>query len=393
MSPATESGIEAATRIADERLRRLVEAESPTRHREGIADCLRIIDGWATPLLGRPGEIRSIDGVDHLYWPARADGGVLLLGHTDTVWPLGTIERIPYAVHEGRATGPGTFDMKAGLVAMIGALERLARAGVPLDDVSLLVTSDEETGSLTSRPLIEEAALRSAAVLIAEPSLAGAVKVARRGAGIYRIEALGRAAHAGLEPELGANALIEISHQVLRLVGAADPALGTTVTPTVSRSGTTVNTVPEQAEVHLDVRAWSLDELERVDRFLNGLVPVDPGVSLVVSGGINRPPLQRDLAQGLYESARSAAESLGQPALECSEVGGGSDGNFTAALGIPTLDGLGPLGDGAHAPHEWVDLASIAERSRLIARLIERLIAHPPHRIDDRDAAAERIDP
>ncbi|MBN9612580.1 MAG: M20 family metallopeptidase, partial [Actinobacteria bacterium] len=377
MSAAVETGAGIATRTAGERLRLLVEAESPTRHASGIAECHRLLDSWAAPLFGRPGEIRRVDGVEHLYWPARSEGGVLLLGHTDTVWPLRTIERIPYAVCEGRATGPGTFDMKAGLVAMIGALEALASNDEPLDDVSLLVTSDEEIGSLTSRQLIEEAALRSGTVLIAEPSLAGAVKVARRGAGIYRLEAIGRAAHAGLEPELGANALIEISHQVLRLVEAADPELGTTVTPTVSSSGTTVNTVPDRAEVHLDVRAWSLEELERIDHCLRTLTPVVPGVSLELSGGINRPPLQRDRAQGLYEQARSVAEALGQAPLECAEVGGGSDGNFTAAIGIPTLDGLGPLGDGAHAPHEWVDLTSIVERSQLIAGLIERLRVSP----------------
>lgn len=375
MSDSAKAAIAADHRVVDDRLRLLVETESPTGYARGIAQCHQLLDAWVAPLLGREAERRIIGGVEHLYWPSRRRDGVLLLGHTDTVWPLGTLDRIPYAVRDGRATGPGTFDMKAGLVAVVGALESLAEGGVGLDGISLLVTADEETGSLTSRPLIEEAALDAAAVLIAEPSLAGAAKVARRGAGIYRLEAIGKAAHAGLEPELGANALIEISRQILRMIAAADPGLGTTVTPSVSRSGSTVNTVPDTAEVHVDVRAWTLGELERVDRVMRALCPADAEVSLVLSGGINRPPLQRDRAQALYERARSVAASLGLPPLECAEVGGGSDGNFTAALGIPTLDGLGPLGDGAHANHEWVELASIVERSRLIAGLVEVLLA------------------
>ncbi|WP_053382738.1 M20 family metallopeptidase [Leucobacter celer] len=355
--------------LAESRLRELVETESPTGHRAGIAACFRLIDAWASPLFGRSGELRKIDGVSHLYWPAVREGGVLILGHLDTVWPLGTLDAMPFRVSDGRASGPGTFDMKAGTVAAIGALERLES----LDDVALLLTADEETGSTTSRALIEEAALRSRAVLIFEPSLDGALKVARRGASIYRLRAHGRAAHAGLEPELGANALIEMSRQVLEIIKAPDPELGTNVTPTVLHSGTTVNTVPDLAEAGVDVRAWSLEELHRVDDFMRALAPVDPSVTLSLTGGINRPPMQREYAQPLFELAAAVADELGLPPLEAAAVGGGSDGNFTAGLGVATLDGLGPLGDGAHAPHEWVRLESIVERSKLAAGLIERL--------------------
>lgn len=380
---------EPEVRAADERLRTLVEIESPTGHREGIAECFEVVEPWVSPLLGRSAEVRVVDGVDHLYWPAANEGGVLILGHMDTVWPLGTIDAMPYRVVDGRASGPGTFDMKAGVVAAVGALERLESR----DDISLLFTGDEEVGSITSRALIEDAAKRSRAVLIFEPSLAGASKVARRGAAIYRLVAQGRAAHAGLEPELGANALVEISRQVLKIIEASDPAAGTSVTPTVMRAGTTVNTVPEHAEVRIDARSWTVAEQERVDAYLRALTPENPDVELTLLGGINRPPMQREHAQHLYEMARAIAEGLGHSPLEAEEVGGGSDGNFTAALGIPTLDGLGPLGDGAHAPHEWVQLDSIVERSQLIAGLIERIRAESTQTPESHEDVAERNTP
>lgn len=353
----------------ESRLRELVEIESPTGDREGIARCFERVERWASPCFGRPGERREIDGVEHLYWPAKREGGVLILGHLDTVWPIGTLEDIPFRVRDGRATGPGVFDMKAGVVAAVGVLELLDT----LDDVSLLLTGDEETGSTTSRALIEGAARRASAVLIFEPSLDGALKVARKGAGIYRLQAHGREAHAGLDPELGINALLELAHQMFEIAGAADRKAGTDVTPTVLRAGTTVNTVPDLAEVSVDVRAWTLDELQRVDSFLRSLEPAHPDARLSLAGGINRPPMERQRTQRLFDLVSGVARELGLPPLQSAAVGGGSDGNFTTALGIDTLDGLGPLGDGAHARHEWVRIESIADRSRLAAALIERL--------------------
>ncbi|WP_210603711.1 M20 family metallopeptidase [Brevibacterium oceani] len=360
--------------VVESRLRTLVDIESPTGHRDGIAKCLSHIRHWAGEAIGRNGEIREIDGFDHLYIEGANPGGVLLLGHADTVWPVGTLERLPFTVADGRARGPGVFDMKSGLVAAIGALERLGAEGFGgMGDISLLVTGDEETGSVTSRELIEQAAARSRAVLILEPSLDGAVKIARRGAGIYRVGLRGRAAHAGLEPEKGANALAEMADILQRLSRHSDDALGTTVSPTFASAGTAVNTIPEDAEVAFDVRAWSLDELERVDSAFRGTLPRDPEVTLTIDGGINRPPLEREHSEALYLLAREVAADLGQTPLDGTEVGGASDGNFTAALGTPTLDGLGPLGDGAHAEHEWADLRSIIERADLVAGLIRRI--------------------
>ena len=367
------------------RLRALVETESPTGHREGIGECLSLIRRWVGEALGRHGEIREIDGVDHLYFEAADPGGILLLGHADTVWPVGTLDRLPFTVDSGRARGPGVFDMKSGLVAAIGGLERLvAEASNGCHDISVLITGDEETGSITSRGLIEEAAARSNAVLVLEPSLDGAAKIARRGAGIYRVGLKGRAAHAGLEK--GAKALAEMAEVLQRLALHSDKSLGTTVSPTFATAGTAVNTIPEFAEVAFDVRAWSLSELERVDAAFRSTLPRNPEIALTLDGGINRPPLEREHAEALYLVARQAAADLGQAPLDGVEVGGASDGNFTAALGTPTLDGLGPLGDGAHAEHEWANLESIIERADLVAELIRRIRRHDsvPHRYNRR---------
>jgi glutamate carboxypeptidase len=351
------------------RLRQLVETESPTGHPAGIRACFDLIDEWTRLAMGGPGQRRIVDGVEHLYWPAREPGGVLLLGHVDTVWPLGTLDDWAYTERDGRVSGPGVFDMKSGLIAALDALELLGDTG----QVALLVTSDEEKGSLTSRALLEDAARASRAVLLMEPSLDGALKVERRGGSMYRIDFDGVAAHAGLEPELGANALIEASRQVLAVGGIADDANGTTVTPTVMKAGSTVNTVPASAELHIDVRARSVAELERVDRKLRALDTTDPKVTRTVHGGINRPPLEARSSRGLFALAQEVAAELGLPPLRKASVGGASDGNFTGALGIPTLDGLGPLGAGAHARGEWVDLASMSERALLIAGLVRRI--------------------
>lgn len=369
-----EHGAGGESEIVESRLSTLVNIESPTRFREGIAECLSLIRSWASEAVGRSGEIREIDDVDHLCIEAAKPGGILLLGHVDTVWPVGTLDRLPFTTVDGRARGPGVFDMKSGLVAAIGVLERLgAEESNAVDDISLLITGDEETGSNTSRGLIEEMAARSRAVLILEPSLNGAVKIARRGAGIYRVGLKGRAAHAGLEPERGANALVEMAEVLQRLSRHSDEVLGTTVSPTFATAGTAVNTIPEMAEVAFDVRAWSLKELERVDSAFNGTRPQNSEITVTISGGINRPPLEREHAEVLYRLARQAAADLGQSRLDGVEVGGASDGNFTAALGTPTLDGLGPLGDGAHADHEWADLHSIIARVDLVAEVVRRI--------------------
>lgn len=361
-----------AHELAAARLRTLVELETPTGDREGIAAAFAALREWVAPALGRPGEVVTVDGVDHLLWEPAAEPFVLLLGHLDTVWPRGTLAVWPFSLDaDGVARGPGIFDMKSGLVAAVGAIEAVADTA----PVALLVTGDEETGSLTSRALIERVAARAEAVLVLEPSLRGALKTARCGAAIYRMRFSGREAHAGIEPERGASALAELARHVLAVDRVADPQHGTTVTPTVASAGTTVNTVPAQAELMVDVRARTLAELERVDRWFATVTASDPEVTVAVEGGINRPPLQEEQSRELFELAREVArrERLGE--LRDASVGGASDGNFTAALGVPTLDGLGPLGGGAHARSEWVSLDAVVERSRLIAGIIDAIAA------------------
>jgi glutamate carboxypeptidase len=298
---------------------------------------------------------------------------VLVVGHHDTVFPLGTLAARPFAVSDGRATGPGVFDMKSGIVTAIHAVASLTdRRGV-----ELLFTCDEEVGSGSSRQLIEERAMACGRVLVLEPAAdGGALKVGRKGVGMYDVKIVGRAAHAGLEPEKGVNALVEAAHQVLAITSIARAEEGTTVTPTVAHAGTAENVVPAAALIRVDVRVTSLDEADRVDKEMNALAAVDAGARIVVRGGVNRPPMPVEASAELFASAELAAAAVGIGAVEGVSVGGGSDGNFTAALGIPTLDGLGVVGGGAHADHEWVDIASLPERAALLATLLTTLL-HP----------------
>ena len=348
-----------------DRLESLVSIETPTGHSAGIADAYGLVDRWLAPLIGAA-RFESVDGVDHARWGARRPR-ILLLGHIDTVWPLGTIDRLPFAVDGDRCTGPGVFDMKGGIVAAADALTLAA----DVTDVGVLLTSDEEVGSLTSRRLLERAASESAAVLVMEPSLGGAVKVARCGGSIYTIDVTGRAAHAGLEPWNGVNALVELARQLVELPALGDAELGTTVSPTVAQGGTATNVIPERAFVRVDVRGWSLRELERVDHAIRERPPFDPDARIEVSGGINRPPMEEDSSRELLSLARRVTAAHDGSELRTVAVGGASDGNFTAALGVPTLDGLGVDGDGAHAEHEWASLASISQRARLVAGMID----------------------
>ncbi|MFI2471398.1 M20/M25/M40 family metallo-hydrolase [Streptomyces globisporus] len=352
------------------RLGELVGIETPSGEGRGLNNAYDLLETWAGSALGRPERIVS-DEVPHLYWrgadPAvPKNNRVLLLGHADTVWPLGTLAENPFTVTETRATGPGVFDMKAGLVL---AFEALALAG-DVSHVSMIVSGDEERGSTTSRPLVEEAATACGAVLVLEPSEGGALKTSRKGVALYRIGVNGRAAHAGLEPHNGVNALVELAHQVLTISSLADRGRGTTVTPTVGGAGTTTNTVPERAFVDVDVRAWERRELERVERALRALRPQEPGAELAFQGSVNRGPLERGMSVDLLRAARAVAEQLGLTPVAETSVGGGSDGNITASLGVPTLDGLGPDGGGAHARHEWVDLTSVRDRTSLVAGLL-----------------------
>lgn len=351
------------------RLKQLVTAETPS----GDAVLLRaahvLLQDWGKEALGRSGVERTIDGVPHLLWEATKEPKVLVLGHLDTVFGAGTTAQRPFAVDGDRATGPGVFDMKAGLVIALEAMSRLADTA----HVAMLVTGDEEVGSGTSRALIEEVASQCSAVLVLEPSHDGALKTGRKGGSIYRIAFNGRAAHAGLEPELGHNALIELARLVTWCESIAAPRLGTTVTPTRAVAGTTNNVVPALGELVIDVRAETAEELERVHQELTSRLSADAGVRILVAGGINRPPLEAESSTGLLELARGVATRKGLPEPTTASVGGASDANFTAALGIPTLDGLGAVGGGAHTDEEWVEISSLENRVRMVEGLLAGL--------------------
>ena len=350
-------------------LEALVGLESPSDDPErvsalarGVRDRLR---GAGVRAETRPCEPRGDALIARI-----GNGGrpTLLLGHLDTVWPAGTLRDFPFAVEGENASGPGVFDMKAGIAVAIAVLGELAAQGA--SDASLLLVSDEEVGSAASRALTLELAERHGSVLVLEPSLDGAAKIARKGHGTFDLRFRGRAAHAGLEPERGASALAELARCALFLETLADPARGTTVSATVARSGDRSNVIPEQGSLVADVRVWSGDEAERVTREVRAYRPADGRVQVDVQGAIDRPPLEpTPESLALYERARRIAEDLGF-ALDAARVGGASDGNFTAAAGIPTLDGLGPRGGGAHARSERVSLADLAVRAALVASLL-----------------------
>jgi glutamate carboxypeptidase len=354
-----------------DRLADLVTQESPPRSLPELTACADLLESWGTAALGRPARRIMLDGLPHLLWPAE-DQRVLLLGHFDTVWPLGTTQEGGFVLNGTIASGPGVCDMKAGIVQAITALELMERT----DQVGLLLTCDEETGSVASRPMIEEQARRSGAVLVLEPgSETGELKVARRGGSMYRVTVHGRAAHAGVEPHLGVNAAVELAHHVLA-VGAFGSS-STSVTPTLLTAGTMTNVVPESATFCVDVRAWTRDELHRVDRQIRGLKPWLAEATLSFDGGISRYPLQTSVSLPLLKQAQRAAEELGLPDITGSAAPGASDANFTGALGVPTLDGLGAVGGHSHARGEYVDAAQMPDRAALLSALVTRLIARP----------------
>ncbi|MEI7054315.1 M20 family metallopeptidase [Nocardioides sp. CCNWLW239] len=355
-------------------IRELVEIESPSADLDAVARSAEVVARLGADLLGAPPERLVVDGVTHLRWRLGPEPRVLLLGHHDTVWPHGTLARIPYAVDDGVLRGPGCFDMLAGLVMAFHAVAALPSA----EGVCLLVTGDEELGSPSSRALIETEARQASAVLVLEASAdGGELKTARKGTSMYEIEIIGRAAHAGLEPENGVNATLELAQQVPAVAALSDLAAGTTVTPTSATSGTTLNTVPAAARFTVDVRAWSCAEQERVDAGIRALEPALEGAKLVVHGGINRPPLEAELSAELFDRAVSVASRLGLPVPGQAAVGGASDGNFAAGVGTPTLDGLGAVGGGAHAEDEHVLVDRLVDRTVLLHGLLQELLDGP----------------
>jgi glutamate carboxypeptidase len=348
-----------------ESLARLVTAESPSSDPSLLARCADVVAGLCEQIVGATPVVT--DGDHPIVRLSFGEPRILLLGHFDTVWPAGTIDRWPFSVADGIATGPGVFDMKAGIVQGLHAIASLPDR----EGVTLLLTSDEELGSQTSQGLIEELGARAAHVLVLEPSEKGALKVARKGCSTYVLTFAGRAAHAGLDPWNGANALTSLARAVADVEAIGRDA--TTVTPTIAKAGTTVNTVPASASLIVDVRAETIAEQQRVDKELRAIASKVGGVSIEVECVADRPPLERAMAEGLFERAQRTALGLGMEPLQAVEVGGGSDGNFTAAIGTPTLDGLGAVGSGAHAEGEHVVVAKMAERAALVAALVTEL--------------------
>lgn len=353
-----------------EMLEQFVSVESPSSETAATARCADLIASTGEKFLGEKPEILTNIGRSHVRWRFGEQPKVMLLGHFDTVWSLGTIERWPFSVDGTRATGPGIFDMKAGIVQGLFAVKNLPDPS----GVEILLVSDEEIGSRSSRELIREDARRVEAVLVLEPGTKDAIKIARKGVAGFVIGIDGRAAHAGLEPEKGASALMAMAHLLPRVAALADPKEGTTVTPTTATAGTTRNTVPARAEFTVDVRAWTSEEQQRVDDALEALVPPTEGTKVTVVSKGTRPPLEASSSKELFELAKKIAADLGLGELAGAEVGGASDGNLTAALGIPTLDGLGAVGGGAHAEGEYVMVPAMAERAALVAALTRKLL-------------------
>ena len=347
-------------------LEALVRCESPTEDVDACRNVVRLASDIATRVLGTPAEIKEIEGRPVFWWGAQ-NPEIILLAHLDTVWPHGSYQPL-WEVKGDVVRGPGVFDMKAGFLQALYALKGIEGS------VALIATTDEETGSHASRELIKDISSKAKAVLVLEASLDGKVKTGRKGTSMYQVHVHGLASHAGLEPEKGVNATTEIAHTILKLASLENTEHGTTVVPTVVHSGNTTNTVPDLAVLDIDIRSFEISELERIHAAITGITAVNPLARIEVTGGINRPPLQPASTAALYERVEKVAAAIGMAPLGSAQVGGSSDGNFAAAAGAQVLDGLGAVGQGAHAPHEWVSAASLEPRTALLHALIKDLL-------------------
>jgi glutamate carboxypeptidase len=354
-----------------------VGRETPSDDRPRLDEALAWIEGTLLAPLGEPASVKRIDGGERgdirvLDYPGAGEP-VLVLCHYDTVWPVGTLAELPFAVDGDTATGPGIFDMKAGLVQFLWAVRALDAAGLPRPAIRLVLNGDEEVGSLSSRPAIEEAASGTRAALVFEASAAGAIKTARKGVGIFRVDVHGLESHAGLDPTKGASAIDELARAITALHALTDLDAGTSVNVGVIGGGTRTNVKAGHAYGELDVRVSSQEEAARVDAALAALAPADSRASIEVSGRWNRPVMVRSDGTGeLFALTAGLAAKMGVALEECA-VGGASDGNFVAALGLPVLDGFGAVGDGAHARHEHISVAGMAERTALAAAVLTAL--------------------
>ena len=344
----------------------LVKCESPSEDLEACRSVVALASEIAESVLGAPAQIKEIQGRPVFWWGSEQPK-VLVLAHLDTVWPKGSFTPL-WSVEGDVVRGPGIFDMKTGFIQALYALKGIE------GDVALVATTDEETGSHTSKALIMDLSSKADAVLVLEASLDGKVKTGRKGTSMYQISVHGLASHAGLEPEKGINATTAMAHLILQLAALEDTTHGTTVVPTTLKSGTTTNTVPDLATLDIDVRSFSQDELLRVDAAMRALSVTVPGARIEVTGGLNRPPLEPTSTSELYEIAEKVAANLGMSPLGSANVGGASDGNFAAAAGARVLDGLGAVGGGAHAANEWIDASTIESRSTLLHALIKELL-------------------
>jgi len=347
-------------------LEALVKLESPTEDLAACRDVVDLANEIATRVLGTPAQIKEVHGRPVFWWGAD-NPDVVVLAHLDTVWPKGSFTPL-WKVEGNKATGPGIFDMKAGFIQALFAMRGLTGS------VALVATTDEETGSATSKEFIKQISEKAKAVLVLEATLNGKVKTGRKGTAMYQVKVHGKASHAGLEPEKGVNATVEIAHAITAVAALENKEHGTTVVPTMVRAGNTTNTVPDLAVLDIDIRSYSMDDLKRVDSSIRNLKPANSETRYEITGGFNRPPLETSSTMALYERAEKVAKELGMPPLGHASVGGASDGNFAAAAGAQVLDGLGAVGDGAHAAHEWVDISTLEVRSNLLHALIKDIL-------------------
>jgi glutamate carboxypeptidase len=357
--------------------RKLVNVESPSDNKAEVDACVNLAAAEARERGGRiklHRQRRVGNILEARFGPRRGKLGapLMLLGHLDTVWPIGTLRDMPCRIANGRLLGPGTLDMKVGVAMALTAIEMLSEADLLNREILLLLNSDEEIGSPASRPITENRARECSAVFVLEPAQGLAYKTARKGTGNWRVDIRGKAAHAGVDFEKGASALRELAHVIETVSDWTDLKRGLTVSVGVAGGGGKTNVIPAEAFAEIDVRIAKLGDGSRIERKFSSLKTADKRCTLVIAGGINRPPMERTRGTiRLFELARSLAEELGLDLKEAA-TGGASDGNFTSALGVPTLDGMGAVGEGAHASHESVMLEHIAPRTALLAGMLAK---------------------
>ncbi len=357
-------------------LRQLVEIESPSDSKPAVDEAVCLTGSLAEAIGGRVKLHKQShfgDVLEIRIGPARSSRKpILLLGHLDTVWPLGTLRTIPWSESGGRFYGPGVLDMKAGIAMALAAIRILQQLGIGRP-ITLLLNSDEEVGSPVSRPITERLALASSAVLVLEPAQGLACKTSRKGVGDYHLHVTGVAAHSGVDFERGHSAILELARLLQTVAGFTDLRLGRTVNPGVISGGTRSNVIAQHAYADVDIRIAKASDAAKVEKLFRGLRCSDPHCKLEITGCLNRPPMERKPGTvALYKQARKLAAEIGFT-LDEAATGGGSDGNFTAALGVPTLDGLGAVGEGAHAAHESIVIEHLVPRTALLAALLANI--------------------